>query len=144
MNYTEAVYIIRQALDISLLPIVGQSNRCEADFVVNRNHYQLNFHSHSTAVRLEIFAKLGEEKLLVFYKTNWFSSRYEFNEKDKIIGYQCDGPWKKDLSEWFIELKTKVDEYYTEKCEVAVSEAELAKQAEEEKIKRFTKHFNHE
>lgn len=56
-------------------------------------YFKVKLDSHSTAKGCKIYLKLdGEKPLLVWYKTNWVSSSYEFNERGKINGFQpeCD------------------------------------------------------
>ncbi len=44
---------------------------------------------HDTAIHCSIYLTAeNEEDLLVWYKTNWISSAYEFNERNKHIGLQ--------------------------------------------------------
>jgi hypothetical protein len=52
---------------------------------------KVDIRGHSTATECKIYlVGDGLTPLLVWYKTNWISSRYEFNENGKIIGLQPD------------------------------------------------------
>lgn len=130
MNHAENVQIMKDALQLGL--ITNEMN----------GRYVMNMSSHSTADHLWIYATLGEEKLLVYYKTNWCSSSYEFNERDKIIGFQCEGPWNEELRAYFEEVKNLLAEHKEavedEKHE-EVAEEEILKA---EKLARFTQAYS--
>lgn len=50
---------------------------------------RVDLQKHSTATHCHIYLELRNEKpLLVWYKTNWTSGVYEFNEEGKTIGLQ--------------------------------------------------------
>ncbi len=130
MNHYENVKLLRCAeqLTIPYVELLG-------------SHYKIKLDTHSTATHLHIYAVLGDEKLLVYYKTNWVSSTYEFNERGKIVGFQCAGPWVQEVTEWFDKVQAAISE------EETLCAAEKTKQAEEEKkeyrakVKHFTKEF---
>lgn len=114
-----------------------------------RNHYTLYFeednfifdyHSHSTAETLRVFLYNPEtkEELLIWYKTKWCSSSYEFNEEGKIIGFQYKAmPWNDKLNQKFLEFDDLIRKYDLIQKEVKESDILNRNREEAEKLNRF-------
>lgn len=74
--------------------------------------FEINIRTHDTATQCHIYmVDDNGDKLLVWYKTNWVSSNYEFNEEKKIIGIQngCNFV-KPEIDKIFIDAKKLLDE----------------------------------
>ena len=57
------------------------------DFI--KKPFVVDVYSHSTATTASIYLEVkGKDRLKVWYKTNWISNSYEFNERGKTIGIQ--------------------------------------------------------
>ena len=105
------------------------------------NGYKVQLDSHSTADHLWIYAVMGDEELLVFYKTNWHGD-YAFNDMGKIIGFQNDKAWYvPTLQKYFDECADNVKAYLAERDAEKEQKGKEEKQAELDKFSRFEKAF---
>jgi hypothetical protein len=67
--------------------------------------FKVKLDSHSTADHCSIYLTMDDEPdLLVWYKTNWCSSSYEFNEEGKTIGLQKGCEFIKPQLDAFIDI----------------------------------------
>lgn len=73
---------------------------------------KVEYSSHSTGEHLYIYLTLPEKPpLLVWYNTNWFHSCYEFNERDKVHGFQPEcGFAVPVLSDFFKKVEAAVQQ----------------------------------
>lgn len=98
--------------------------------------------THSTATHCKIYLVDGDDELLVWYKTNWASPGYEFNEQGKVIGMQ---PGCEFAEPYLIHLFTTAIHLLEEKEKVDKAKAEAKIEAEKEsqrdKVDRFRKKF---
>ena len=96
--------------------------------------------SHSTAYEIYIYLQLEDEKpLLIWRKTNWCSSSYEFNERGKVAGLQpnCEftapmlNKFFSDAEEYIKDqsAKRKLAEEEAEQALLAQQSAHIAKYA---------------
>lgn len=78
---------------------------------------EVKLDTHSTATHCHIhLIQEGLKPLLVWYKTNWHSSGYEFNEKNKIIGIQADCKFiEPSLVEFFVCAKKELNKIESER-----------------------------
>lgn len=101
---------------------------------INRKHItpdniEIVIHSHSTAVSCNIYLTHPDcPRLLIWYKTNWVSDNYEFNERNKTIGIQPQCGFCQDI------LNDLFDSAYMLKEQIK-SEKEATKNAEEQRKK---------
>ena len=105
------------------------------------DRYKIKLDTHSTATHLEIYALITDEKLLVYYKTNWISSKYEFNERNKIIGFQCKGPWVQEINRWFLDVKVAVEEEKNRRIAAEKAKNKTEQECHKAKIEQFQKVF---
>lgn len=75
-------------------------------------NFTYNYHRHSTGQSVNVYLEHMGRKILVFYKTDWFSSAYDFNEKDKIQGFQAPNKSfnlvvEKQFLRWEEEIEAK-------------------------------------
>jgi len=114
--------------------------RCEFPLKVGLITY--DYRRHSTGEHLDIYLRDGSDELHVYYETNWFSSRYLFNERDKKVGYLVDNaPWNQIIQNQF---KLWEKEIVDEKQRKILEEAEIVMAREERelsKIESFKKKF---
>ena len=97
------------------------------------------YHRHSTGRHLNIYLEDGEDSLHIFYDTEWFSSRYDFNEVGKKHGYLVDGPWiqicENKFDKFWVEIIKEKEK--REICEkVRIKEQELKQKELEEKFRK--------
>lgn len=127
---TELVKVLRGA------QIIGKLQECTPDGL------KVDLHKHDTAVHCHIYLVDGSDELLVWYKTNWVNSGYEFNEKGKVIGLQ---PGCEFAEPYLIHLFTAaIDALEKKDAEDRVkAEKKIADTAEKqrEKVERFAKKF---
>lgn len=72
---------------------------------ITPDNIRVEIDSHSTAKHCHIYLLSKHQKpLLVWYKTNWVSSTYEFNEKNKTIGFQPECQFIREYLNSFFEL----------------------------------------
>lgn len=98
--------------------------------------------THSTATHCHIYMVDGDERLLVWYRTNWCHPQYEFNERDKVIGLQkgCEfaEPYLISLFDAVLQaVHAKEQEREAREAEKKAG----AKQAHDERLARFAKKF---
>jgi hypothetical protein len=101
--------------------------------------------SHSTGEHCYVYLTLPDvPELLVWYKTNWFHSMYEFNERDKVHGFQpkCDFATKL-ISEFFHTVEQAVSAKRAEEEEYKKYQVEQAARQETEHLKRFKDAYKH-
>jgi hypothetical protein len=104
--------------------------------------YRIVLDSHSTADTVKISVVLDKEELLVWYKTNWYCTRYEFNENGKKIGFQVEGPWVDYLTQYFERCKQAKAEKLDSR-QVDIKEGlDKEKQEYASKVERFTEWLN--
>lgn len=94
------------------------------------HRYRVDLHDHDTGTHLRITAVLGEESLLVWDYHSWKSSGYEFNNKDKTLGLQVDGPWADGIDDILDSL-----EIQTQNSIAAAAQA--ARDMEMEKVRAY-------
>lgn len=103
----------------------------------------VELNSHDTATHCRIF--LNDEelgRLLVWYKTNWYNSVYEFNEKGKIQGIQPGCDFIKDkLNGFFDTVLSHRQEEARKKHQQAEEMAYKEKRAKEAMIAAFAEKY---
>ncbi len=83
MNTSQIVRILKRAKNLKMSDGQWLLNAALPD------GFKINLDTHSTATHCSIYLTMEDKPdLLIWYKTNWCSSSYEFNEQGKTIGMQ--------------------------------------------------------
>lgn len=98
-------------------------------------------HSHSTGREYQVWARLGDETLLVYRVWEWYSSRYEFNDRGKAFGWQVPKEGHPALREWLAEIPTKYDSAIEEIKAMQKARADAETEKARAKVERFAKAF---
>lgn len=104
---------------------------------------KLELGSHSTAVHCSIYLTMGgSPDLLVWYKTNWVSPSYEFNERGKISGLQkgCEFV-EPQLTQLFADVAQAVAEFDQRKSDEAAAADSRTKKNEEDLVDLYRESY---
>jgi hypothetical protein len=105
-------------------------------------HYTGKYHNHSTGREYRVFAHLGEESLEVFRVWEWYSSRYEFNDRDKVFGWQVPKEGHPRLAAWLAEIPSRYETVVREIAEKTKANNELVMERARTKVERFAAAFS--
>lgn len=99
-------------------------------------------HSHSTGREYQVWANLGDERLLVYRVWEWYSPCYEFNDKGKSYGWQVPREGHPALREWLAEIPAKHESAIEEIRERQKARADAEAEKARSKVERFAKAFS--
>lgn len=105
----------------------------------------VSLRTHDTATHCYISHKPSDdvEPLLVWYKTNWVSHNYEFNERGKTIGLQPGCEFIKDyLDEFFDRCQRYLNDKKQRDQEAKCLEKEAQEKKRQQMIEEHKRIFN--
>jgi len=101
------------------------------------NSYKFIYDTHSTGRHLTIKIIDGDDSLEIYNDTEWFYSRYEFNNKGKIQGFQIDGPWKNKIYELMVKFEGEIEAEKARRIEYEANRAKEAALHDAARIEKF-------
>lgn len=104
--------------------------------------YRVEYHDHDTGTSLRLQAVLDNEMLLVWDYQFWKSSNYEFNNRDKVLGLQVDGPWAADIDDIVEDLRMACHNHDAEKAQKEREAIRKAETEATERLERFRAHYH--
>lgn len=104
--------------------------------------YTHKLHSHSTGRDYQITAHLGDEKLVVYRVWEWYSSRYDFNDRGKAYGWQVPEDGHPALLGWLREIPSRYEAVVAEIAERTRLNALAVAEKERTKVDRFAAAFS--
>ncbi|MEI2416169.1 hypothetical protein V8Z80_08285 [Orrella sp. JC864] len=99
------------------------------EFQEGRHRFQLHRHDTGQHLRIWVVDDAGDT-LLVYDKTEWFSSRYEFNGTGP--GWVHRGPWTHAITADFERFEEEIEQYVRAaelRADAAARDAEAARAA---------------
>jgi hypothetical protein len=79
-------------------------------FAFTQGPYLFDYHSHSTGCSLNIdMVSPDGDKLRIYNLDTWYSPSYEFNNRDKKLGFQHEGPWIKEIGEMMRGFEAEIE-----------------------------------
>lgn len=125
--------------DSDKVKVVGLSTEGDS---FERDGFLFEYDSHSTASSLCVYVVDGDDRLMVWYKTNWCSSSYEFNEAKKVIGIQPQCQFcAAALEDVFIGMLDEHNQRIDNKQAADKEHACLKKEKYSNKVQRFKDKF---
>lgn len=105
---------------------------------------RVQYSSHSTGRHLHIFLELdGFKDLLVYYRTEWYSSSYQFNERGKIAGHQPDTDYAKPiLNKMFSSIFSELQDIGRQNRIRRIRENSASQDAEKIRLTAFKQAFS--
>lgn len=99
---------------------------------------------HDTATHCHIYLLAdGEDPLLIFYKTNWISDQYEFNERGKVIGIQKGCGWAEPIIlNLLAEAQSRMSAIKRKQAEAEKKLADASKSRYQAKVDTYKKLFS--
>jgi hypothetical protein len=104
--------------------------------------YTLKYHAHSTGRDFQVWAHLGDESLQVFRVWEWYSSNYEFNDRDKVYGWQVPGEGHPALVKWLAEIPARYEATIQDIAAKTKANNELLAEQARTKVERFAAAFS--
>lgn len=132
-TYTE---IIKDLYHLNL----RKNERWGYTFSFTEGNYKIDLHDHSTgcSLRIDMVSPDGDS-LRIYYRDTWYSSRYEFNNEGKKLGFQHNGPWEAQVHQMMLKFDLEIEAEKVKQIELKNLRLQQETQREKDKVDKFAK-----